>query len=157
VILSPADSARNLGVIFDKNLSFAQHISAIDKSYFHNIRDIRRIHNRLLLIKLLPAPLLLLSFTLKLTIVTLFYSICLLHKRIVFNLSLTLLLLLSPKLLNFITVHKSLHWLKINERIKYKVMSLTYKSLKTDQPSYIRSQMSFPSHRCTRYSSIITL
>jgi len=36
--------------------------------------------------------------------VTLFYSICLLHKRIVFNLSLTLLLVLSPKLLNFITL-----------------------------------------------------
>jgi len=34
---------------------------------------------------LLPAPLLLLSFTLKLSIVTLFYSIYLLHKRIVFN------------------------------------------------------------------------
>jgi len=58
----------------------------------------------ILLIKLLPAPLLLLSFILKVTIVTLFYSIYLLQKRIVFNLSLTLLLVLSPKLLNFITL-----------------------------------------------------
>jgi len=56
----------------------------------------------ILLIKLLPAPLLFLSYILKLTIVTFFYSIYLLHKRIVFNLSLTLLLVLSPKLLNFI-------------------------------------------------------
>jgi len=37
VILSPVDSARNLGVIFDKNLSFAQHISSISKSCFFNI------------------------------------------------------------------------------------------------------------------------
>jgi len=50
------------------------------------------------------APLLLLSFILKLTIVTIFYSIYLPHKRIVFNLSLTLLLVLSAKLLNFITL-----------------------------------------------------
>jgi len=60
----------------------------------------------ILLIKLLPAQLLLVSFILKLIIVTLFYSIYLLLKRIVFNLFLTLLLVLvlSPKLLNFITL-----------------------------------------------------
>jgi len=46
VILSPpVDSARNLGVIFDKNLAFAQYNSSISKSYFHNICDLRRIHN----------------------------------------------------------------------------------------------------------------
>jgi len=45
VILSPVDSASNLGVIFDKHLSFAQHISAVSKSCFHNIRDLRRIRN----------------------------------------------------------------------------------------------------------------
>jgi len=101
VILSPIDSARNLGVIFDKNLSFVQHISPISKSCFLNIRDLRRIRNT---IDQTTAPLLLLSFILKLTIVTLFYSIYLLHKRIVCNLSLTLLLVLSPKRLNFITL-----------------------------------------------------
>jgi len=35
--------------------------------------------------------------------------------------------------------------------------SLTYKSIKTGQPSYLRSLLSFPSHRCTRSSSHITL
>jgi len=43
VILSPVDSARNLGVIFDKNISLVQHISSISKSCFLNIRDLRRI------------------------------------------------------------------------------------------------------------------
>jgi len=46
---------------------------------------------------------------------------------------------------------------KINESIKYKLLSLTYKSLKTGQPSYLRSLLSFPSHRCNRSSSLITL
>jgi len=40
-MLSPVDSARNLGVISDKNLSLARHISAVSKSCFHNIRDVR--------------------------------------------------------------------------------------------------------------------
>jgi len=99
VILSPIDSARNLGVIFDKNLSFAQHISSISKSCFLNIRDLRRIV--ILLIKLLHAPLLLLSFILKLTSTQSIYytnessSTCPL---------LSLLPVLSPKLLNFITL-----------------------------------------------------
>jgi len=45
VIFSPVDSARNLGVIFDTNLSSVQHISSISKSCFLNIRDLRRIRN----------------------------------------------------------------------------------------------------------------
>jgi len=40
VILSPVVSAHNLGVIFDKNLLFAQHISSISKLCFLNIRDL---------------------------------------------------------------------------------------------------------------------
>jgi len=98
VILSLVDSAHNLGVTFDKNMTFAQRISAVSKSCLNNIRDLRRI----LFIKLLPAPLLLLSFTLKLIIVALFYSVYLLHKPIVFSFYWTPRLVLSPKLLNFI-------------------------------------------------------
>jgi len=46
VILSPVDSACNLGVIFLKGLSFVQHTSAVAKSCFqHIICDLRRIRN----------------------------------------------------------------------------------------------------------------
>jgi len=45
VTISPVDSARNLGDIFDTNLSFALLISSISKSCFLNIRDLRRIRN----------------------------------------------------------------------------------------------------------------
>jgi len=34
---------------------------------------------------------------------------------------------------------------------------LSFKSVKTGQSSYLRSLLSFPSHRCTQYSSLITL
>ena len=43
----------------------------------------------------------------------------------------------TPKY-NHITPHlKSLHWLKITQRIQYKILSLTYKSLQFKQPSSI--------------------
>jgi hypothetical protein len=45
VTLSPVHSARNLGIIFDSNLTFSQQISAVCKSSFYHIRDLRRIPN----------------------------------------------------------------------------------------------------------------
>ena len=55
---------------------------------------------------------------------------------------------------------KSLHWLKINQRIEYKILSLTYKVLTrpTAQPGYIRNLISVDSpHIETRSSSSVTL
>ena len=43
---NPAKSARNFGIIFDKN-SFRSHISAVCRSCFYHMRDLRRIHGHL--------------------------------------------------------------------------------------------------------------
>jgi hypothetical protein len=40
VTFTPIDSACNLGIILDKNLSFSQRISSYSKSCFLNIRDL---------------------------------------------------------------------------------------------------------------------
>jgi len=86
-------------------------MSSISKSCFHNIRDLRRRPIRYTIHPIIqPAPLLLLLLILKLTIVTLFYSIYLLLKRIIFNLSLTLLLALPPKFLIFNTLLQFLYF-----------------------------------------------
>ena len=45
--IQPVSSARNLGIIFDSDLSFSDHISYILKSCFSHIRDLRRIRNTL--------------------------------------------------------------------------------------------------------------
>ena len=42
---NPAKSALNLGVIFDKNVTFRPHISAVGSSCFHLIRDLWHIHH----------------------------------------------------------------------------------------------------------------
>jgi len=55
------------------------------------------------------------------------------------------------------TILKSLHWLKINERIDYKLLSLTYKVLTTSQPDNLHSLISVQSTGRTRSSSLVTL
>ena len=52
---------------------------------------------------------------------------------------------------------KSLHWLKVNERIEYKLLSLIYKVLTTAQPSYLHNLISLQPFRSTRSSSVVTL
>ena len=49
------------------------------------------------------------------------------------------------------------HWLKVNESIKYKLLSLRYKVLTTAQPSYLRNLISLQPPRSTRSSSVVTL
>jgi len=44
----------------------------------------------------------------------------------------------TPRHHHITPVLKSLHWLKIPERIHFKVLSLTYNSLQSSQPTYLR-------------------
>jgi len=52
---------------------------------------------------------------------------------------------------------RSLHWLKINERIEYKLLSLTYRVLTTSHPDYLHNLISVQSISRTRSSSLVTL
>jgi len=52
---------------------------------------------------------------------------------------------------------RSLHWLKITERIEYKLLSLTYKVLTTTQPPYLHHLISVQPPRSTCSSSMVTL
>src|SRR5207245_1338576 len=42
-ILTPSDKCRNLGVIFDSDLTFKSHISDVCRSSFYHIRQLRQI------------------------------------------------------------------------------------------------------------------
>jgi hypothetical protein len=63
----------------------------------------------------------------------------------------------TPKLNHISPILKSLHWLKINQRIEYKVISLTHKALHSGHPAYLRSLLDLNHIRQTRSSSLITL
>ena len=159
VTLSPVSSARNLGVLFDSNLSLSDHISSIIKSCLFHVRDLRRLRP-------------ILDQTTARNIAT-----ALIHSKLDYCNSLFLnlpahqldrlqLVLNSaaravtntPKFQHITPILKSLHWLKISERIHYKILSITYKCLLFDEPAYLRNLLTVQSTSTTdRSSSVITL
>jgi len=63
----------------------------------------------------------------------------------------------TPRYRHISPILKSLHWLKIDQRIKYKVLSLTYKTLQSQKPSYLYSFLNLQPNTSTRSSTVITL
>ena len=63
----------------------------------------------------------------------------------------------APKSCQITPILHSLHWLKITERIEYKLLSLSYKVLTTTQPPYLHKLISTQCPRSTRSSSVVTL
>jgi len=49
----------------------------------------------------------------------------------------------APKSSRITPILKSLHWLKVNERIEYKLLSLTFKVLTTSRPNYLNNLILF--------------
>src|SRR5664279_586454 len=63
----------------------------------------------------------------------------------------------TSKFLHITPILKSLHWLQINQRIHYKILSLTYKTLQSNQPTYLYSLLVVQTNNITRSSSVVTL
>src|SRR6218665_2300849 len=62
-----------------------------------------------------------------------------------------------PKHHHITPVLKSVHWLKIPQRIHYRIASLTYNTLQISQPSYIRQLLTIQPPGSTRSSSYLSL
>src|SRR5208282_5137839 len=140
------------------NLSFKQHINNVRKVCFYHCRDLRRIRSTL-------------DFVTGRTIATslvhskldycnsLFYllpSSQLNQLQIIQN-SLARAVTRTPRFCHISPVLKSLHWLKIKQRIEYKIISLTYTALQHNSPSYLNQKLKIQSSRSTRSSSAVTL
>jgi len=63
----------------------------------------------------------------------------------------------APRFTHANYILKSLHWLKINQRIEYKILSLTCKVLTTAQPGYLRNLISVDSPHIESSSSSVAL
>ncbi len=133
-IITPSTSVRNLGVIFDDQLTFKEHIAKTARSCrfaLHNIRKIRLFlteHAAQLLVQAL-------------VISRLDYCNALLaglpsniHQnaaaRLVFN---------EPKRTHVTPLFISLHWLPVAARIKFKTLMLAYRTTTGSAPSYFHS------------------
>ena len=151
--IKPVASARNLGIIFDSRLSFYDHISYISKTCFAHIHDLRRIRNTLD-----PTT----ACTIATSLIHSKLDYCNLNcqqtNRLQLILNSTARAVTQTPKYNHITPHlKSLYWLKTTQRIQYKILSLTYKSLQFKQPSSILDLLKIQPTHSTRSSAVVTL
>ncbi|XP_033932863.2 uncharacterized protein [Pseudochaenichthys georgianus] len=137
--LASSETVRNLGVIFDQDLSFNTHIKSISRTaYFHlrNIAKIRHILPQNDAEKLVHAFVTsrldycnsLLSGSTKKSIKSL---------QLIQNAAARVLTRVRKR--DHITpVLAALHWLPIEHRIEFKILLLAYKALNGQAPSYLK-------------------
>jgi len=156
--LNTTHSARNIVFIFDEHLTFSDQISAISKACYYYIRQLRCIRPYLD------------SNTARTIATSTIHSKLDYCNSLYYNLpksqitrlqqiqnSLARVIVKTPKCCHITPILHSLHWLKITERIEYKLLSLTYRVLTTTQPPYLHNLISVQPHRNTRSSYHVTL
>ena len=139
----PSQTARNLGVIFDQNFKFHNHISNICSSCYYHIRDLRRIRRHLSLkcAKSLACALV----TSKLDYCnSLLYGVadCEIKRLQRVQDTLARIIMKRDPFSHAPPLRKALHWLPIEFRIIFKIQLLAYKTLQTGQPSYLNDLLS---------------
>ena len=143
-IIPVNSSARNLGFIFDSDMSFTDQINSLSKSCHFHIRDIRRIRH---LLPLSAATALANSLvSSKLDYCNSFYngiSQANLNKIQRIQNTLARVVKNTSKFEHITPILKKLHWLPIKQRIDYKLCLLTYKTLQIQQPTYLYNSLSF--------------
>jgi len=153
-------SVCNLGFIFDEHLSFSDQISALSKSCYHHIRALRCIrpyldlHTAKTVAAFIVHP--------KLDYCnSLYYGLPKFQINRLQHIqnALARTVVQAPKFKHITLILKSLHWLKVSERIEYRVICLTYKILNTTQPSYLYDLVSIqpPHGHNTRSSPHVTV
>uniref|UniRef100_A0AAY4ENN7 Reverse transcriptase domain-containing protein n=1 Tax=Denticeps clupeoides TaxID=299321 RepID=A0AAY4ENN7_9TELE len=136
--LSPSATARNLGVTIDNQLSFSTHISNLSRSCRFLLYNIRRIRPYLstqatqLLVQSLVISRLdycnSLLAGLPLCTIRPLQLIQNAAARLIFNL---------PKFSHTTPLLRSLHWLPVAARIRFKILMLAYKAKHGAAPSYL--------------------
>ena len=137
--VSPAQSVRNLGVVFDSNFNFSNHVSQVIKSTRVHARDLYRIRPLLYLNTLVLLANALVSSRLDYCN-SLFLSLTAFELRrlqLVQN-SLCRVVTRSSKSSDITPQLKKLQWLPVRYRVHFKIGLITYKILNQGQPVYLR-------------------
>ena len=136
--VSPSSKVRDLGVVFDQYLTFHDHISGICKSTHFHLRGIGRIRN-----------LLTFDATAQLihALITSRLDFC---NSILYNLpnkqierlqriqnQAARMLKRIPRRNHITPVLRELHWLRIHDRIIFKILLLTHKAANNTAPEYL--------------------
>jgi len=156
--LDTSHCSRNREFIFDEHLTFAEQITALSKACYYHIRQLRCIRHYFDSST---------ACTIATSIVHSKFDYC---NTFFYNLSKSQLSRLqqiqnflartvmnAPKSCHITPILRSLYWLRITERIEYKLLSLIYKVLTTTKPPYLHKLISTHRPRSTRFSLVVTL
>jgi hypothetical protein len=155
VSLTPSQSARNLGVTFDKHMSFNDQINKVCKAAHMQIRDIRRIRDLVPKSALIPLANALVASRLD-------YCNSLYNGMAKSNVqklqriqnSIARAITKTRKHGHIKPVLHTLHWLPVEQRIIFKTSLLVYKTLQSGQPQYLKSMLNHPKHSySTRFAN----
>ena len=153
--VSSAPCVRNLGVVFDSNFNFSNHVSQVIKSTTVNARDLYRIRPLLDLNTSVLLANALVSSRLDYCN-SLFLSLTdfeLRRLQLVQN-SFCRVVTRSSKFSHITPQLKKLHWLPVRYRVQFKIGLITYKILNQGQPVYLRELIHpYTSSRNTRRST----
>ena len=153
-LIAQSKSVRNLGIIFDKNMSLTDHINQVCKVTHFQIRDIRRIRDLVPKSALIPLANALVTSRLDYCN-SLYNGITKTNMQKLQRIqnSICRAITKTPRHDHIKPVLKSLHWLPVEMRIKFKTSLLVYKTLKNGQPLYLNSMLSNPKHsHSTRFA-----
>ena len=139
ITLASSTTVKNLGVIFDEDMSFKCHIKQVTRTAFFHLRNIVKIRN---ILSQSDAEKLVHAFvSSRLDYCNSLLSGCpnssLKSLQLIQNAAARALTGISKR--DHITpVLASLHWLPLKSRIEFKILLLTYKALKGLAPSYLK-------------------
>ncbi len=137
--LTPSTQVRNLGVVFDPDLSYQNHISKICSTSFYHIRQIRQIRSSLDTNSTILLANALVSSQLDYCN-SLYYGLPTSSINRLQRVQNALARVVYPNIkrnCHITPTLRRLHWLPVSERIKFKIAFLTFKTLKVNQPSYL--------------------
>ncbi len=128
--VNSSSSVRNLGVLFDSNLSFESHVSSICKTAFFHLKNISKLSPMLSTSK---AEMLIHAFmTSRLDYCNALLGGCsarLINKLQLVQNAAARVLTRTRKYDHISPVLSTLHWLPIKHRIDFKILLMTYKAL----------------------------
>ncbi|KAK2904419.1 hypothetical protein Q8A73_011076 [Channa argus] len=139
-VIVPTNSAKNLGVIIDDQLSFKDHISSVSRACrfaLYNIRKIRPYiteYTTQLIVQALVTSRLdycnALLMGLPISTIKPLQMIQNAAARLIFN---------QPNKTHVTPLFRSLHWLPVAARIRFKALSLAYRVVNSTAPAYLNS------------------
>ena len=141
-VLVPLKSVRNLGISFDTDLSFKSHFSKLSQSCFAFMRHFRRVRKTLDTRSSIILANAFISSKIDYCN-SLFFGLpkCSLQRLQTIQNAVARIVIPTGKFDHITPVLRKLHWLPIEQRIKFKIATLTFKILRNQHPIYLREML----------------